>query len=239
MALIELPFQGSPQHSDAVGQDSQTRIFRTTNLAADLPKAGLFASGASSNFPINWVISRVDYAFDGYDNGDVNTPVHLVTVTAIPIWQTVHGNGGVTNTYEDSERFDTAIDYDVTAVLASEDPSLRKTYMVPRLIYTLTKFVDNPISANPGTFTTDPIVPLLDRIGKINSADNDPFVGAVAEEWLCAGISSSRAAKRLWEYTVEYKHSGRFLDPADNTVKRRCWQDQFENITYESGIIGI
>ena len=238
MALKELHFQNSPNSSNGLRNDRQTRIFRTT-LLSDMPYAGQLAQTVSTSFPSNWIVEDRNYTFDGYENGDTNTVVYIVTVTAVPIQQVVHGNAGIFQSYEDTESFDTSIDYERAPVPEADDPDKFKTFTVPRLLFTQTKFTDKPIKTGGGLFTTDPVTPLIDRIGRVNASSNDPFVGANAGEWMCVGISSRRATKRLWEYTAEYKHSGRFWNPSNKTVERRNWSDISGDIIFETGTIGI
>jgi len=231
MALSELPFEGFRRNSSLL-DDSETRIFRTTNLAVDVPIAGRTATLTSASFPLNWVISNVSYSFDGYDAGDVNTPVHIIAVTARPREQTSYEPGLGDDRYKDSEDFDATIDFKVT-------PGGEDVYPVPRSIYTLTRYTRVRIGTGGGADTDDPVSGLVDKIGKINAGANDPFSGAVALEWMCIGLTSARASARLWQYVAEYKHSGRVWDSADNTVKRVTWQADQANVTYETGTIGI
>lgn len=231
MALSELPFEGFSRNSGLL-DDSETRIFRTTNLAVEVPVAGRTATLTSANFPLNWVISNVSYSFDGYDAGDLNTPVHVIAVTARPREQTTYAPSLGDDKFKDSEDFDATIDFKVT-------PGGEDVYPVPRSIYTLTRYTKTRIGTGGGADVDDPVSGLVDKIGKINANANDPFVGAVALEWMCIGITSSRASARLWQYVAEYKHSGKVWDSADNTVKQVTWQADQANVTYETGTIGI
>jgi len=235
MALSELPFEGFYRNS-SLQDDSETRIFRTTNLAVDVPVAGRTASLTSASFPLNWVISNVSYSFDGYDDGDVNTPVHVIAVTARPREQTTYDPGLGDDQYKDSEDFESTIDFVRRNV---SDTNKTKTYPVPRLVYTMTKFTKVRIGTGGGAELDDPVSPLLNRIGLVNLSANDPFQGAVALEWMCVGLSSRRASARLWEYTAEYKHAGRIWDEADNTVKRVTWNGIDTDLIFQTGTIGI
>jgi len=241
MTLFELPFEGSPQVRNTIQSVGETRVFKSDNLAADLLNLvpGTYATNASASFPSDYIIAEVNYAFDGYENGDVSVPVHVVTVRAATLSAGLADPG--TGGYVDVEEFDAVQDIESVSEAFAPD-GVNKSYAVPRLIYRRIRFTEAIVSTIAGINREDKVTPLIDRVGKINSSSNDPFDGADTNEWLCVGITARQMTRKLWQYAAEYKHSGRFWKESDapnKTVSRRTWQEVNDDIIYQTGTIGI
>ena len=236
MALQELPFRGSPDKKDSLQEQTETRIYRTTSIATDLPVAGAFAASVSASFPLEWIVKSVDAVFEGYNNGDVNTSVHIITVVAGPRTSGVFSPETGSSTFRNTEGFDTIPEKAIRKGATSADD---KSYEIPRLIYRKTKYTDKKISTEEVLNAGDPVTPLISRIGKVNSAAGDPFEGAELGKWRCIGLSSRKVTNKLWSYSAEYKYSSQFLDPDDDQIKDVTWAGIDANVKYETGVIGI
>lgn len=203
MALEELT-QQSPNIRASVRDNTQTRVFRMTDVA-DLPT--LLA--AHSSFPSTYRVVDYSYRPTGLDAA-TSAQTYEITITAQKAEEIVGSAGaGGASSFQEEESFETEVE---NRVYLNADGSVNTSYESPCLVYTLTKLIDtgNIISTASGQLPLKTTA--FSRVGMVNQNNNIPFRGATARRWKLMGISARRYTGTKFAITYRYKSCGIVYD---------------------------
>ena len=217
MALEEISFQ-SPQIQTSVDSNTQTRIFRMTDLA-DLPTILL----AHSSFPNTFRVISYSYNPVGTDSSTGNT-VYQLTVTAQRATEIAGSGGGAgASSFNEEEGFETEIEIRSNS---SDDPTTNVNWESPCLVYTITKLIDteNIVSTSSGQLPVK--TSAFSRVGMVNQNPNVPFRGALARRWKLVGISARRYSGTKFAITYRYKSAGIAFNTATLTLVEAEWRTE-------------